>query len=207
MNAEKSEYISPGKIIILNGTSSAGKTSILEELQQTMPAPYLDAGIDKFIWMLPTRYLERPLWDDVLGLAVEAGVMGHRLMSGMHHAIAELAKAGLNVVADHVLVEPDWVAECADLFWDLPAYLIAIRCPLEIVEERERSRRDRTLGQARAQYERVHQFCRYDLEIDTSTQDIAASARQIAAFVNSGVQPFAFRQLRNESGSHFSKGN
>ncbi|MEE4194761.1 MAG: chloramphenicol phosphotransferase [Anaerolineae bacterium] len=193
------EGINPGKIIILNGTSSAGKTSILKELQRILPEPYMDAGIDKFIWMLPSRYLDRPLWDDVLGRAVEAGEMGHRLVTGMHHALAALSKSGLNVLADHVLVEPAWVKECAELLRDLPAYLIGIRCPLEVVEQRERSRRDRTLGQAGAQYEKVHQYCVYDFEVDTSTGSVEESAQQIAAYVNSDAQPFALQQLRRQT--------
>ncbi len=201
MQSIQQKPIKPGKIILLNGTSSAGKTSILKELQRILPEPYLDAGIDKFIWMLPPRYLDRPLWDDVLGRAVEAGAMGHQLFSGMHHALAELSKAGLNVVADHVLVEPAWVTECAALLRDLPAYLIGIRCPLQVVEQRERDRRDRTLGQARAQFERVHQFCVYDFEVDTSTANVEESAQQIAAYVNSGVQPSALQQLHRQTGS------
>ena len=43
----------PGKILILNGTSSSGKSSILEALQTTLDDPYRNAGLDKFIWMLP----------------------------------------------------------------------------------------------------------------------------------------------------------
>ena len=189
----------PGKIILLNGTSSAGKTSILKELQRILPEPYLDAGIDKFIWMLPSRYLDRPLWDEVLGLAIEAGDMGHRLVSGMHHSLAALSRTGLNVIADHVLVEPAWVTECTQLLSGLPAYLIGIRCPLEIVEERERSRRDRTLGQARAQFERVHQFCVYDLEVDTAASSVEESAQQIAAFLQSNPEPAALRQLHHRA--------
>lgn len=68
--------------------------------------PFLDAGIDRFLWMLPHRYLDRRLWDEVLGRATRAGPIGHQLMSGMHHAIAALSRAGNNVIADHVLVEP-----------------------------------------------------------------------------------------------------
>jgi len=50
-----------GKIIFLNGASSSGKTSILMALQEMLEEPYLNAGIDKFIWMLPKRYLDPPL--------------------------------------------------------------------------------------------------------------------------------------------------
>jgi chloramphenicol 3-O phosphotransferase len=58
--------------------------------------------------------------------------------------------------------------ECAQLFSDLPAYLIGLYCPLEILEQRERSRSDRTLGQARAQFKVIHKYSLYDLEVDTS---------------------------------------
>jgi chloramphenicol 3-O phosphotransferase len=43
----------PGKILILNGTSSSGKTSIVRAFQTLSEKPWLDMGIDKFIWMLP----------------------------------------------------------------------------------------------------------------------------------------------------------
>lgn len=190
----------PGTIIFLNGASSSGKTCILHALQTMLVEPYLNAGIDKFIWILPERYLDRPLWDDVLGRATEAGEIGQRLFSSMHHVIAKLSRAGLNVVADHVLVEPAWVRECAILFADLPAYLIGIRCPLDILEERERERKDRTLGQARVQFERVHAHAAYDLEVDTSQ----LSPEECACLIQEHIAhhpPRAFRQLRTNHAS------
>ncbi len=51
--------MTPGKIIILKGTLGSGKTSIVTALQDMLDGPLLDAGIDKFIWMLPRRYLDR----------------------------------------------------------------------------------------------------------------------------------------------------
>ncbi|HEU4745541.1 MAG TPA: hypothetical protein VFS61_09905 [Anaerolineales bacterium] len=95
-------------ILFLNGASSSGKSSILKSLQD----PLLDMGIDRFIFMLPQRYLDRPHWDDILGKAIKAGTAGMVLFSGMHHAIAAAAQQGNNVVADHVFVEKAWVDEC-----------------------------------------------------------------------------------------------
>jgi chloramphenicol 3-O-phosphotransferase/ribosomal protein S18 acetylase RimI-like enzyme len=188
-----------GTIILINGTSSSGKTTLLEALQTSLDEPFLNAGIDKFIWMLPERYLDRPLWDDVLGRATDAGEMGHRLFSGMHHAIATLSRAGLNVVADHVLVEPAWVDECAALFADLPAYLIGVRCPLDVLEQRERDRKDRTLGQARAQFERVHAFVKaYDLEVDTSLLSPQECARLIREHIQHNL-PRVFGERTSSS--------
>ena len=186
-----------GKIVILNGTSSAGKTSILRALQNLLPEPFLDAGIDKFIWMLPERYLERPLWDDILGQADCAGVAGHTLFSGMHHAIAALSRRGNNILADHVFVHPSWVRECAVLFEGLPAYLVGIRCPLEVLVERERARRNRTLGQAALQYPLVHAHGVYDCEVDTSLQTVEECALAIKERLDSLEPPVAFASLRN----------
>jgi chloramphenicol 3-O-phosphotransferase len=73
--------------------------------------------------MLPERHLDQPLWDEVLGLAVKAGPVGNTMMSGMHQAIAVLSRTGNNVIADHVLVEPQWLQECINLFSDLSAFI------------------------------------------------------------------------------------
>jgi chloramphenicol 3-O phosphotransferase len=186
----------PGTVIVLNGTSSSGKTTLLRALQTQLATPYLEAGIDKFIFMLPKRYLDWPLWDDVLGRASEAGEMGHTLFSGMHHAIAALARTGNNVLADHVLVEPAWVRECAELFAELPAYLIGVRCPLEVMNAREAARGDRTLGQAAKQFHKVHAHGVYDLEVDTSVLSVEECAAQIEAFVRNKA-PTAFARLRD----------
>ena len=181
-----------GTIIILNGTLSSGKTSIVKALQNVLDEPYLEAGIDKFIWMLPQRYLDRPLWDEVLGLVVKAGPVGRTLMSGMHHAIAALSRTGNNVIAEHVLVEPQWVQECVRLFEGLPAFFIGVCCPLEVLEQREKERHDRTFGQARAQFDLVHVHGGYDLEVDTSIFSPEECALQIKRQLQGGEPPSAF---------------
>ena len=182
-----------GTIIFINGTSSSGKTTLLKALQTKFPEPYLDMGIDRFIWMLPKRYLDRPLWDEVLGKAIHSGPLGLILFSGMHHAVAAAAGRGVNIIADHVLVEKDWVDECAALFADMNAYLIGLHCPLEILEQRERERGDRTLGQAREQFDIIHQYAKYDLELDTSELTIEECADRIIERLKS--PPEAFRRL------------
>jgi chloramphenicol 3-O phosphotransferase len=182
-----------GTIIFLNGTSSSGKTSILKCLQNQLSDPYLDMGIDRFIFTLPERYLNRPLWDDVLGKAVHAGTSGMVLFSGMHHAIAAAAKQGNNIIADHVFIEKTWLMECAQLFAERNAYLIGLQCPLHILEQRERDRNDRTLGQARAQFGVIHKYAQYDLELDTSQRKPEECAQQIIERIH--TPPVAFRNI------------
>lgn len=185
-----------GTIIVLNGTSSSGKSSLVRALQELLDEPFLDTGLDRFLWMLPPRYLRPPLWDEVLGRAVEAGPAGYQLVSGMHQAIAALSRAGCNVIADHVLIEPRWLEECSMLFSDLPAYLVGVHCPLAVVEERERQRKDRTLGQARAQFSLVHAHGLYDVEVDTSTTSPEDCAIRIWERLEDGIGPTAFGRLR-----------
>jgi len=198
--------VPPPTIILLNGTSSSGKSSLLRELQRLLPEPYLDAGIDKFIWMLPGRYLNMPLWSEVFSyhypnpadletFTIQVGPLGQQLTSGMHHAIAALAAAGNHVIADHVLLDPVWLRECVSLWQSFRVYFFGVRCPLEVVEQRERNRQDRTLGQARAQFDVVHAHACYDGEVDTSLEDVQTCARRILDGMANQPVPQAFMRL------------
>ena len=189
-----------GTVIFINGTSSSGKTSLVRALQQRLEQPYVDLGIDRFIFALPKRYLERPMWDDVLGHADRAGATGEALVTGMHHASAAAARAGLNVIADHVLVELAWVQESARLFCDMPAYLVGIQCPLELLEERERSRKDRTLGQARTQFGVIHRYTIYDIEVDTAACSPEECAERVLARLASPPTAFLALMRRQNPG-------
>jgi chloramphenicol 3-O-phosphotransferase len=155
-----------GTIIILNSTSSSDKSTLIRMLQNALCQPCLEFGLDKLIWMLPKRYFSPPLWDEVLGKADQAGQYGHQLVHAMHRAIRSLAEYGLNILVDHVLIEPGWVIDCAGQLGDLNAYLIGLKCDLSILEMREKHRKDMTLGQARAQFGKVHEHVSYDFLVD-----------------------------------------
>lgn len=199
-----------GHIILLNGTSSAGKTTLAKALQTVVPDPYLHVGIDTMVFALPKRYLHPPLWYDVFHytwtqpgnpdtLIIEAGPLGHHLMAGLHHAVAALAQAGNNVIVDHVLLDPRWVEECACLFRNLPACFVGVYCPLDVVEQRERERQDRTLGQARAQFDKVHAHGVYDVTVDTSQASPEACARYIVEQFDPGARSAAFAHRQHGS--------
>lgn len=199
----------PGHVIILNGTSSAGKSTLAKALQSCLAEPYLHLGIDTVIFALPRRYLYPPDWHEVFryhwpadgsveGLEIEAGPYGHRLISGLHHAVAALSRTGQHVIVDHVLLERAWADECAALLAELPALFVGVLCPLEVVEQRERERQDRTLGQARAQYHKVHRHGRYDLTVDTSQ----ATAEECAALIQQQVRPMERSAALSELRQH-----
>jgi chloramphenicol 3-O phosphotransferase len=45
----------PGNIVLLNGTSSAGKTTTARALQEIMEQPYVHVGVDQFLRGVPQR--------------------------------------------------------------------------------------------------------------------------------------------------------
>jgi len=196
----------PGHVILLNGTSSAGKSTLAKALQTVLSEPYLHVGIDTLVFALPKRYLYPPLWQEVFkytwppagsddGLVIEAAPLGHQLIAGLHHTVAALAQTGNNVIVDHVLLEPKWVQECATVLGPLPALFVGVYCPLAVVEQREQDRKDRTLGQARAQFYKVHAHGVYDLTVDTSAATAEECAAQISAHVQPDMRSSALRQL------------
>jgi len=186
----------PGTIIILNGTSSSGKSTLLRELQSALSEPYLDAGLDRFLWMLPRRYLDATRWPEVFGQAVRAGPIGLRLVSGIHQGIASLSRAGGNVLADHVLVVPEWRAECRSLFRGLPSLFVGVLRPAEALIQRELARADRTLGQALAQLDYVHEDADYDITVDTSLLSPAQGAEAVVTYLAQNGPNYAFGSPR-----------
>ncbi|MGZ6390844.1 MAG: phosphotransferase-like protein [Ktedonobacterales bacterium] len=78
---------------MLNGISSAGKTSISKVLQQTMNDPYLQVSIDAFEDMLPDRYQEAGAfaWEEIFP----------KLLAGFHRSIAALLQPSLVSVRCH----------------------------------------------------------------------------------------------------------
>jgi chloramphenicol 3-O phosphotransferase len=183
---------SRGRVIVLNGTSSAGKSTLMRALQARLDGAWLGVGIDTVVFALPKAYLDPPLWGEVFryvpaepGAAapfrIETGELGMRLVDGLHRMVASLADAGLSVLVDHVLLEPAWLADLLSRLAAHEVLLVGVRCPLEVVVERERARRDRTIGQAAAQHDVVHRGVTYDVEVDTSRLAPAAAAEVVAA--------------------------
>jgi chloramphenicol 3-O phosphotransferase len=192
-------------IIILNGTSSSGKTSLGKALQRALDEPYMLAGIDAFLFMLPGKYLNLPLWGQVFEyvwsegdnpaiVEVKSGPVGHRVVSGMHNAVASLARQGNNVILDHVLLHEEWLRECVNLFRDFNVLFVGVKCPVEVLREREAARGDRTLGQAVAQVDAVHGHGPYDVEVDTAVLSPEAGADKILRIWEELSGPGEFRR-------------
>src|SRR5438046_1543892 len=85
-------YSAPGHgtMVVLNGTSSAGKTSVARAFQTQMAAqgiPYLYLGADAFFDSLPAQYADDP-----------ESVM--RVWRGFHRCLPALAACGNSLIVD-----------------------------------------------------------------------------------------------------------
>ena len=196
-----------GRIIVLNGTSSSGKSTLVRALQDQLPDPWIEIGIDRFVFALPKRYLDQPLWSEVFRyvradgrsdgpFTIETGPLGERLVGGMHRTAAALAEGGLDLIVDHVMLEDRWLDEIAALWARFRVLYVGVRCPLAVIVERERTRRDRTIGQAAAQFAVVHRRGGYDLELDTSILSPEEAARVIIGAVERGFPERPFPGVR-----------
>jgi chloramphenicol 3-O phosphotransferase len=197
---------SRGRVIVLNGTSSAGKSTLTRALQARLEGPWLGVGIDTVVFALPKAYLDQPGWAEVFRYVpaepgsnapfrIETGELGHRLVEGMHRMVASLADAQLCVIVDHVLLEPAWLPDLAARLAPHEVLFVGVRCPLEIVVAREAARKDRTLGQAAAQIDIVHRAGGYDLEVDTSRLTADEAADAIALELSDGFPATPFGRV------------
>jgi chloramphenicol 3-O phosphotransferase len=205
-----------GSVILLNGTSSAGKSTLARAVQDVMDSPYLCMGIDLFFDALPQRYLGRVAPGAVPSPQVQEGVawvctepggqgfrelrvgpVGQRLWSGMRHATAALARRGNHVILDDVILDYQAAIDYAAALDGIPTLLVGVTCPPAVLDAREGARGDRVRGLAAAWLPLVEAHAPpYDVTVDTSTSTPEDGARAIKAAAGQGRWSHAFAQLK-----------
>ncbi|MEH6490250.1 chloramphenicol phosphotransferase CPT family protein [Hyphomonas oceanitis] len=179
------------KVVILNGTSSAGKTTLARALQAVAEQPFLHVQMDTFLEMMPLRYAHHPEGLRILPLEginppevmIKTGPYATRVLRGMRHAIAAMANEGLNLIVDDVMLDKEQ-DEYQALLASHDVTFVKVYATLEASERREVARGDREIGQVRWQYGRVHAHVRYDLEVDTTASTPETCARFLADALN-----------------------
>lgn len=174
------------RIIILNGVGSVGKSSIARALQDITTLPFLHVAMDSFLDMLPAAYWDHPdgfifetlSEEDAPTVAIKTGAVAMQLMRGMRRAMAAMAAEGNNLIIDDVMLDSD-AEEYRIQFVGHDSSYVGVFAPLAVLEQREHDRKDRMIGLARWQYERVHQGLTYDLVLDTSLATPAQCAARI----------------------------
>jgi chloramphenicol 3-O phosphotransferase len=154
-----------GRVILLNGASSSGKSTLAKALQGALPQPFLHVSSDQLVQagMLPHRSSDGGAFDWWHQIRP-------RFFAGFHRCLPAFAEAGNDLIVDHVIEFRSWRAELARLLAGLDVFLIGVHCDLEELDRRERRRGDRRAGEGRAHLtiDRIHTFGPYDLDIDTT---------------------------------------
>jgi chloramphenicol 3-O phosphotransferase len=187
-----------GTVIFLNGTSSAGKTSISNELIQILEEDFIYLSVDNAIAgvndMLMSMFSKHITREEIRNIENEEKIE-NSVISLFHHYIMAFAMIGKNIIVDHVLIEKTWLEECVKLLHNTRTFYVGIHCPLDELERREIERRDRPIGLAKAQFEIVHKHSRYDLEVNTNNTSITECAKIIKKFIATN-QPRALKDLK-----------
>ena len=158
-----------GNVIILNGTSSSGKTTIAKQIQSISSSSYLLCSLDAFWNMTPST--------------IPAGSKNYPKMKlALAKSVRALAETGHNVLVDIVFSGQKTYIEMSRELSGLNFKIIKIECPIEELNKRELARGDRKIGLAESQFNSVHEGVTYDLIINTFSQATTNSAQKIINF-------------------------
>lgn len=190
-----------GQVIILNGPSSSGKTSIQKEFQRIMmPELWIKTGIDDLFdrampdvtvdsmsfWRSPNpiRWVEES--KDVQGnplITLHVGTEGEKVAYAMNSAIAAYAVNGCNVIVDYIAYDQAWLIDLEKKCASFKTYYVAIEIALDILELREKARGTSPHGHARSHYVGVYGDRVYDLVVNSGEQTVSEIAASIRSYI------------------------
>jgi chloramphenicol 3-O phosphotransferase len=178
-----------GRIILVNGASSAGKSTLCRALQARLAEPFWHYSIDHFrnTGVLPMRRVASGefAWPD----------MRPAFFEGFHRCLPALAEAGNNLLIDHIVETSAWMSRLVQLLAPFDVFFVGVHCPLGELEQREVRRGDRRKGEARQDYAVVHGFGIYDLEVN-STHDLGDNVNAVLEAWDARKPPSAFAKMR-----------
>jgi chloramphenicol 3-O phosphotransferase len=152
--------MSSGRLVLLNGPTSSGKTTIAKAVVGRLRTPWLvlPMGLFHQVRSRPDANLTDRQWEDVF----------HRTRAAYHRALVGAAACGCDVLGDHVLSEPWRLDDLLRLSAGLDVLLVHVTCDPAELRRRETGRGDRDPGTARAQRRQVFAHGDCDLTVDTT---------------------------------------
>lgn len=157
--------VPPGNVIMLNGASSSGKSTLARYCQDLLEEPFLHLCSDQLVdgGALPRRR-------DSTGPFAWSEQLRPLFFDGFHRCVPAMASAGNNLIVDHIIEYRSWRLQLEDLLAGFDVFLVAVHCDGDELDRRERLRGNRRPGEGRSHVEenRIHQIGSYDLEVDTT---------------------------------------
>lgn len=187
-----------GLIVMLNGTSSSGKTSISTELVNQKEILFHHLSIDDFFHNF-NEFIDKKFPDIEPTRKVDdhvvAQILFDPIVSMFYSTVKLFSEMGLNVIVDTVIENDKWFNECLDVFSGQPTLFIGVICSKEKLIRREQIRGDRQIGLASSQFDKVYCFNEYDIEVNTEESNPTECAEKILSFIKSDQDYSAFKKL------------
>jgi chloramphenicol 3-O-phosphotransferase len=213
----------PGQIIIVNGTSGAGKTTTCATFSRRAAEPYLMFGMDLLVGTLfPARYTMFGSQKHEGYSPMAYGPMCMKALEAMHEMIAAASRIGQNMVVDHLaFVDPPVLQDAVWRMTDVPVLFVNLKPPRDVLEKRVTNRQITiipapiqeamaaagpdiltALGKELAEaepwfYEHAYANDTYDLELDSNAMSPDAVCEMIEARLQEGPGT-AFARLREK---------
>jgi chloramphenicol 3-O phosphotransferase len=183
---DESEAEARTQVIVLNGSSSSGKTAIARCLQAILPTPWISLSIDDLLDALPPS-----LKNTDAGVAfgargeVTTGEGFREIASVWMTGLAAMARVGARIIYDDVFLSgAESQARLAVHLDGLSVLWVGVHCDANVAAGREIARGDRLVGGAASQAIRVHEAVFYDLEVDTTSTESLECAHIIVRHVS-----------------------
>jgi len=157
-----------GQVIILNGTSSAGKSTIAQALRDAMTEPFCYFASDQ---LADAGFRARREFCD------KGPCERDRFFDGFHRSIAAFATAGNHLIVEHIVEEPRWQTDLLKYLSGIDTFWVGVHASVQELKRRERARGNRAIGEALFHL-KTHDYCRYDIEID-STDPLGENVNRI----------------------------
>ncbi|MFC6591401.1 chloramphenicol phosphotransferase CPT family protein [Deinococcus lacus] len=161
----------PGSLILLNGASCAGKSTLCRALQTALPEPFLFFSMDFFLF---GQVLPR----DEAGKLRDYQLIRPQVFQGFYNCLPALLDAGNNLVVETILENAEQTGQLQAAVRGYEVFWVGIQCPVSELERREQARGDRRVGDARRDAETVHTFVSYDLELHC-TDDLSGNVARV----------------------------
>ena len=164
-----------GKLIIIDGPSCVGKTTLAQALQeQCLPQVWLHFSIDTLVYGLPPSLLKAcNLQNNWTAVDVNA------LMHGALACVESLLKAGHCVIFDVVISSARRAEELQRYFAAHPVFYVGLTADWDCLERRAIARKDRTLAEVKHGFETAPKHLPYDLYLDMTHQSPEQAARRV----------------------------
>ncbi len=204
------------KIIILNGTSSAGKTSIVKEFQNLAKECYYRMRMDTIYNILPERYLiyrnHNEFCPELPNKLTDENRKGFYFEGEKKCKLGEYAKCmsldfidliltlsnnGRNIIVDMITFGTSELGYMADIFQKFDVYLVRVYCNPKELENREKKRGDRIVGSG--EYGQKFIDAKYnDLVLDSTDKSPKELAEELYNFIHTN-SPKALKKLHKDN--------